>query len=249
MKIMCADYLDILSNVESESVSLVLTDPPYGVNYQNPYTTDKHNVLEGDGGDFSYAQLASQSFRVLKPNTCILAFTGWSVYPSHFNDVKCAGFKMKEPLICQKRASGTTDLYGSFQPTSDWVLFAHKGRFVFRQTELLRNARAGTIPNIGRKPVPEFKRRFPSTWFGEQYPYSSENSSFQRVNDLKHPTIKGQKFLEWLIQLTTDVGDLVCDPFVGSGSVAAACKATGRDFVGGDVKQEFVEMTLRRLVS
>jgi DNA modification methylase len=144
-------------------------------------------------------------------------------------------------------ATHNTDLYGSFQSNSDWIIFAHKGRFIFKKTQLIKNKRAGTIPNIGRKPVPEYKTRFPSCWFGEDFPYSTENSSFQKKHNLVHPTIKGLKFIEWLILLSTNVGDTVVDPFVGSGTTALACQKLGRNFICGDIDLSFCEMGRKRL--
>lgn len=241
------DYLDLLSKIESESVDVVISDPPYGINYQNNYTSKIHDKIEGDSSFFSYEELAKECYRVLKPNSALFLFTGWSEYPHHFQEIQKAGFSMKEPLICQKRASGKTDLYGSFQTNSDWVIFAHKGRFTFRPTQLVRNKKAGVIPNIGRKPVPEFKTRFPSCWFGEEFPWASENSVFQKQHGVYHPTIKSRQFIEWLIQLSTDAGGIVLDPFMGSGTVAVASRGLGRQFMGSEISAEYCETIKMRL--
>lgn len=245
--ILLGSYITLLRTLPDDSVDLLLTDPPYGVNYQNPYTSKKHEVLDGDSDDFSYEDLASEAYRVLKLNSAAVAFTGWSVYPAHFVDFSSAGFKMKEPLVCQKRASGTTDLKGSFQTNADWMVFAHKGRFQFRQTELLRNVRAGTIPNKGRKPVPDFKKRFPSHWFGPEFPYATENPSTLKARGIFHPTVKGLQLIEWIIQLMTDPGAVVLDPFMGSGTTAVACIRTGRKFIGSEIKPRFHKLCLRRI--
>jgi site-specific DNA-methyltransferase (adenine-specific) len=246
-QIQCQDYREFLASVPSVSVQAVITDPPYGMGYQNNYTSRKHEILKGDDTKFSYEDLARESYRILKPDTALFCFTRWSEYPEHFKQIQSAGFKMKEPLICQKRCSGTTDLLGSFQTNSDWIMFAHKGRFTFRKTHLMKNARAGTIPNKGRKPVPEFKNRFPSAWFGPGYPYSSENSSFQKSNGLFHPTVKGLEFIKWLILLLTDEGDTVCDPFMGSGTTAEACIETGRNFIGCELDEKHFQTSQKRL--
>jgi DNA modification methylase len=245
-----ADFRDL--DIEEESADLVFTDPPFGVGYQNPYTKTKHEVLVGDDAPFDYGELAKVSYRLLKPNNALFLFTGWSTYPYHYQQVEASGFKMKEPLVCQKRPSGTTDLAGSFQTNADWLLFAHKGRFKFRRTQLLRNKRAGTVPNKGRKPVPEWKTRFPSHWFGDAFPYSSENSSFQKKllklgAPCAHPTIKGLEFCKWIIQLTTDPGDLVVDLCAGSGTTLLAAKQLGRRYLGCEIDPKFVELARWRL--
>ncbi len=225
--------------------NLVLTDPPYGVRYQNQYTRVKHKVLHGDEEDFSYLGWGLRCYRLLEEGSALFAYTGWSVYPDHYKQLTRAGFTMKAPLIVQKRQSGSTDLYGAFQTNSDWLLFGHKGRFKFRQTELLRNQRAGTIPNKGRKPVPEFKRRFPSCWFGPEYPWSTENPS--TAGKYKHPTVKTVELMRWLILLCTDEGDTVLDPFCGSGTTLVAASLCGRKSVGVEVDEGHCQTVASRL--
>ncbi|HEV8648985.1 MAG TPA: site-specific DNA-methyltransferase [Actinomycetes bacterium] len=244
-----ADYRDLLAGLASESVDAVITDPPFGIGYVNHYTHTRHASVIGDDAPFSYAELARHAYRVLKPDTAFLAFTDWQSYPGHFHDVAAAGFKMKEPLICQKRPAGTADLYGAFQSNADWILFAHKGRFVFRETQLLRNKRAGTVPNVGRNPVPEYKRRFPSCWFGPEFPSGSENPASLLSRAYPHPTVKTLQLLQWLIALTTDLGGIVVDPFVGTGTTAVAAAQCGRNFIAGDVSPACVAMASRRLVA
>jgi hypothetical protein len=55
------------------------------------------------------------------------------------------------------------------------------------------------VPNKGRKPVPEYKTRMPSCWFGEQYPFSTENPITVKKLGLEHPTVKSLEFAKWLI--------------------------------------------------
>lgn len=243
-KINCEEFLP---RINAESVDVVITDPPFGINYQNNYTKKKHKVLHGDKEQFRYLSFAKECFRVLKPNSAMFCFTGWSEYPKHFVEIQECGFSIKEPIICQKRPAGTSDLYGTFQSNADWCMFAHKGRFVFRRTTLLKNKKMGIVPNKGRKPVSEFKTRFPTCWFGNEFPWSSENSAFQKQHDIYHPTIKGLDFIKWLILLSTNEGDTVLDPFLGSGTTAVAARQLNRNFIGCEIDTEYCDMAIRRL--
>lgn len=240
-----ADWSAVLPCLESESVDCVLTDPPFGIDYQNNYTHDPHHKLAGDSGPFSYKPFAEQCFRLQKDGTAFFGYTGWSEYPSHFGDVRAAGFLVKEPLIVQKRPSGKTDLHGSFQSNADWLIFAAKGRFTFRQTQLVKNKKAGVVPNKGRKPVPEFKTRLPACWFGEGYPWSTENPATNP--DHRHPTRKTVELMTWLLSLSTDINDLVLDPFAGSGTTLLAARQTGRRAVGVEIEERYCELAARRL--
>jgi len=248
-KIHCEPFDWLTNRCLNESIDLILMDPPFGVGYSNNFTRTPQAVLAGDerGATFDCRELAAECFRVLKPDSALFCFTGWSTYPDHYKHFEAAGFSMREPVIGQKRPSGKTDLYGTFQSNSDWVIFAHKGRFRFRSTHLLPNLRAGTIPNKGRKPVADFKTRFPSCWFGTEYPWSSENPATLTSTGVRHPTVKGRVFCEWLIRVATDPGAIVLDPFVGSGTTALAALRSDRRFICGDISQIFCDDACRQL--
>jgi DNA modification methylase len=238
----CADNLDILP--DCCKVDAIITDPPFGINYQNNLTTNKHDKIVGDNEKFSYYPWASLCWPLLRNNRALFAYTGWSEYADHCAQIKQIGYQLKEPLIVQKRASGKTDLYGSFQSNSDWIIFATKGKFTFEPTKLLRNKYAGAIPGKNRSPVPEFKTRFPSCWFGPEFPMSTLN---QVSAKFRHPTIKTVELMSWLIQLSTKEGDIVLDPFAGTGTTLKAAKLTSRKAIGIEIRPDYCNMIIENL--
>jgi DNA modification methylase len=62
-----------------------------------------------------------------------------------------------------------------------------------------------------------------------------------------HPTQKALRVIEWLINNYSKPGDLILDPFLGSGTTAVACKRTGRNFIGIEKEPKYVEIALKRL--
>ncbi|MDR1008032.1 MAG: site-specific DNA-methyltransferase [Campylobacteraceae bacterium] len=62
-----------------------------------------------------------------------------------------------------------------------------------------------------------------------------------------HPTQKPLELIKKLIKLATKEGDIVFDPFLGSGTTAVACKELGFDFVGCEIEKEYYEGALKRL--
>ena len=62
-----------------------------------------------------------------------------------------------------------------------------------------------------------------------------------------HPTIKPLDIIKTLVENSSKEGDLVMDPFLGSGTTAVACAQTGRRFWGCEVEHEYVETGLRRV--
>lgn len=95
------DYQRTLATVQDRSVALLLTDPPFGINYRNNYTKSPHTSITGDSGPFSYIPLGIEAMRILRDNSAILVYTGWSTYPEHFKELKASGLKMREPYIIQ----------------------------------------------------------------------------------------------------------------------------------------------------
>ncbi len=61
-----------------------------------------------------------------------------------------------------------------------------------------------------------------------------------RTRNRKHPVHKPPELMEELLEVTTNRGDLVLDPFMGSGSIGVACKKLGRDFIGIDLDKDYV---------
>lgn len=62
-----------------------------------------------------------------------------------------------------------------------------------------------------------------------------------------HPTQKPVALMTWLVERFTKPGDLVLDPYMGSGPIAKACHMTGRRYIGMDVHLPYVEIAVRRL--
>jgi len=62
-----------------------------------------------------------------------------------------------------------------------------------------------------------------------------------------HPSPKPIEFMQWIVGLFTEPGDLVVDPFAGSGSTGVACINLGRDFLGFEIDEGYCELARRRL--
>ena len=242
------DCLELLPQIPDGSVSLILTDPPYGISYQNHFSKGKHSVLDGDMG-IDYQRFAGECYRILRENAHAYFFTRFDRYPYHYGCLKQAGFVVKNCLVIEKGTiGGIGDLGGSFANNGEWLIFCQKGRRVFNRTALLPNRKKeGTCFHRGRQPSKKYKTRFNSCWFGEEYPKATYNSTWQKQNQIFHPTIKNVECLSWLIQISSLPGELVFDGFMGTGSTALAAMATGRDYLGAEINRGHYETARRRI--
>lgn len=240
------DCMGLFPEIPDGCVSMILTDPPYGIRYQNTFTSHRHPRLAGDEG-IDYGRFAKESYRILKNNAHAYFFTRFDRYPYHFECLEQAGFTVKNCLVVEKgMVGGIGDLQGSYASNAEWVLFCQKGRRPFQHTELMENRNKGAR-RPGRGNVSKYKMRFNACWFGEGYPKATYNSTWQRKNGVYHPAIKNAEFLAWLVQISSQPGELVFDGFMGTGSTAVAAVETGRGYLGAEIRQEYFEMAQRRI--
>jgi len=85
----------------------------------------------------------------------------------------------------------------------------------------------------------------PGAVFNEHYKNSVVR--FPNGGSKKHPTEKPLKLFKYLIEVSSSREGLVCDPCVGSGTTAVAAKLTGRNFLVGDISDEYCKLTEKRL--
>lgn len=77
-------------------------------------------------------------------------------------------------------------------------------------------------------------------WTGTLTPRAEKNEG-------KHPTQKPLYLLERIVLASTNEGDTVLDPFCGSGTTGVACIRHGRNFIGIDNNEEYIDLTRRRI--
>lgn len=247
-QVYCCDCFQLFPKVPAETADLILTDPPYGINYQNHFTHQKQKPIQGDQ-HLNYPELAKECFRILKPDRHAYFFTRFDTYPWHYQYLTEAGFQIKNCLVIEKgNIGGCGDLHGNYANNAEWVIFCQKGRRTFQQTMLLKNRHpTGTKYHVSRNPVKEYKTRFNSCWFGPEYPKSTYGAPWLKSRNLRHPTIKNVEFLSWLIQISSLPGELVFDPFMGSGSTPLAAIKTDRHYLCCEIDPEYCNLFYQRL--
>ncbi len=248
-QILPMDCLELLAQMEDGSVDMVLTDPPYGIGYRNNFTQRRHPMIAGDNIGIDYERFARESWRVLKEDRHAYFFTRFDCYPHHYACLTQAGFAVKNCMVVEKGSiGGIGDLRGSYANNAEWIIFCQKGRRVFNDTTLLENRKKeGTRFHPGGNPSKRYKTRFNACWFGAEYPKATYNSGWQRKHQIYHPTIKNVEFLSWLIQLSSQPGELVFDGFMGSGSTAVAAMRMGRDYLGAEIDRDYFNMAVKRI--
>lgn len=84
---------------------------------------------------------------------------------------------------------------------------------------------------------------------GGATPRDTELADWPARNGNHHPTVKPVDLMRWLVRLTSRAGELVLDPFTGSGTTGIACMEEGRRFIGVELSSEYIEIARRRIGS
>lgn len=240
-----AHYLDLIFNKSSElmeeipenSIHLMVTSPPYNVGkeYDENLTLKEYrNFLK---------KVWQDTYRVLVPGgrACInIANLGRKPYiPLHaliIEDISKAGFLMRGEIIWNKASrGGVSTAWGSWlsaaNPTlrdiHEYILVFSKGQFS-RKNFCQRNS------TISREEFLDFTK---SVW----------TFSPERAKKVGHPAPFPVELPYRLIQLYTFEGEIILDPFMGSGQSAIAAIKTKRHYIGYEINEEYVKLAESRI--
>ena len=78
-------------------------------------------------------------------------------------------------------------------------------------------------------------------------PLNIVRSSKVGTNDMAHPTEKPAEVMQFIVECMALPGELVCDPFMGSGTTGVACARLGRRFVGVEIEPRYFDIACRRI--
>ena len=216
------------------SVHLMITSPPYNVGkeYDKDLSLDEYlSMLE---------RVWKETYRVLVPGgrACVnVANIGRKPYlplngyiASSMNEI---GYLMRGEIIWNKSASaGTSCAWGSWQSASNPVLRdVHEYILVFCKETFKREK---GIDSIDKQ---DFIDATKSIW----------DIPAESAKKVGHPAPFPVELPKRLIELYSFKGDVVLDPFMGSGTTAIAAEKNNRQWIGYDISQEYIDVAYYRL--
>jgi site-specific DNA-methyltransferase (adenine-specific) len=242
-----AERLDSIIHASSESmndlpdasVHLMVTSPPYNVgkDYDEDLSMDEFRAF--------LKRVWAETYRVLVPGgrACInVANLGRKPYiPLHamlIADMAELGFLMRGEIIWDKGASASSSTaWGSWQSATNPTLRdTHEYILVFSKGSFRREKVDGRESQISKEEFLEFTK---SVWsFGAE-----------SARKIGHPAPYPAELPYRLIQLYTFSGEVILDPFMGSGQTALAALKAGRRFVGYEINEEYRQLALKRIAA
>ena len=220
-KIHCADCLEFMKQMPSKSVHLVLTDPPYGINY------DKWDKLD--------LKWIKETSRILKEDGSIGCFHGWSFVEKVKKELE--KYFILRNWIIWDRVKGRGAKYNFVSTREDILWLTKSNDYIFnKQSSNIEKKTKG----MGLKNKDKY-RKLSNIWtdISPIVPWSKERVS--------HPTQKPLKLIERIVKISSDENNIVFDPFLGSGTTALACQNLKRNFIGIDISSKYCEIARKRL--
>ena len=223
------------AQASGRKVSLILTDPPYGT-----------TCNEWDGA-LDEVVFVKECFALL-PERGVLASTSSEPFTSKM--VAAMGKQFRYCWYWNKRL-GTNFLNAKKQPLRviEPIVVGYKkqARYFPQMTDNKRGEVSWTRRHGGATAsYGAYKEDVEYTSKGQSHPTTLLEFYMAPKNKV-HPTEKPLELFKYLIETYTEEGDLVVDPFLGSGTAALACAQTNRMFIGGDTSSEYVALAVKRM--
>lgn len=233
LNIICGDSLVELKNIPDKSINLIVTDPPYNLNKN--YGNNQDKLEFGEYLDFSRKWL-SEAKRILKDDGTIYVFMGMRYISYIYNILEQELGMHFNSWITWFYTQGVGKTKG-YSPRHDDILMFTKNpkKFTFNLDSI-------RVPQKCYRSVNNMRGANPgNVWEFSHMHYCNKNRK-------KHPTQKPEGLYERMILASSNEGDTVLDPFLGSGTLLRVCQQTNRIGIGIDINPEYIEMAKERLL-
>lgn len=205
-KIISSDCIQIMRKMPSNSIDLIITDPPYGDNIS--YYGNK--TIENNENPLLNCLALVEGYRILKKNKTMYNFTNWKHYP-FLNEfiLRYTKFKIRHVIVWKKPNFG---MGYAFRHQFELILVLEKGNPLYNLTN-----------------------------------FSNVQESKYIKHKSTHPHQKPLDLLNKIIQHSSKEGDIIFDPFCGSGSTCVAAHNNKRKWLGIEQDDRYAKLAAERM--
>jgi DNA modification methylase len=239
-KIICGDSVNVLKEIQSNSIDMIITSPPYnfsqnydGYNDDKPFYEYYENFL---------FPILSECVRVLKVGgrMAINIQPLFSEYVPTHHDItsylRNAGLLWKGEILWEKNNYNCKVCsWGSWKsPSSPYLKYTWEFVEVFCKGNYKKE---GSRENIDIT-ADEFK-----SWVVAKWSIAPE----RHMKDFGHPAMFPEELVYRLIKLFSYKGDIILDPFNGVGTTTLVASKLDRKFIGIDISKQYCDVAVKRL--
>ena len=243
IKLLNGDCLEIMPFIEKESVDLIFADPPYRLS-NGGITCKAGQIARVDKGYWDKSQGFDEDFKftynwiklcqeLLKPKGTIwISGTPHSIFQAGYA-LQSLGFKIMNEITWYKPNA---------PPNLSCRYFAHAHESIIwaKKTEEAKHTFNYKLMKEWDDKISPSGKQMRSIWSIPLTPLNEKKHG-------RHPTQKPLELLRRIILSSSNKGDLILDPFLGSGTTGVIAKRFNRKFVGIEIEREFCDLALRRI--
>lgn len=233
--------------MQKNQADMVFTDPPYNVNYKGQGKDTKRGIENDNMDDLAFDTFLSTFFQAAV--TAVKAGGGWYIFHSSSTQdqfklaMESAGLEVRAQLIWNKptAALGWGDYRWKHEP------FFYAGKKETKLTFYGDRTHATVIDmhKTEKELIAFIKREKRLELEGKTTIWTMKRD---KVNEYVHPTQKPVELITYAIVNSSKAGDIVLDPFCGSGSTMVAAEKTDRTCYGCELDPTFADIIVQRMV-
>ncbi len=216
-RVYLGDCIQGMAALPDECVDLIVSDPPYLIQYRSKRRHDKTHEfcspIQNDDNPLLIENYLAACYRVLKQDAAFYVFCSAKTVDFFKSAAQDVHFSLRNTIVWKKNAWTTGDLQAAFGFQYEVILLLNKGR------AMLQGKRTGDV------------------W---EFPRVSGKAQL-------HQNQKPVELIERCIIYHSKPGDLVLDGFMGSGTTAIAARNTRRRFLGWEIEPKYFDIIESRL--
>lgn len=242
------DNIEGLKRIDEDFIDLTITSPPYD------------NLRKYNGFIWDFEGLAKELFRVTKTGGTVVWIVGdatinGSETGTSFKQAlyfKETGFNLLDTMIYSKGGQGATGSNNCYWQDFEYMFIFTKGKIktfnpiIDRENKIKNREKFESQGHRYKNGETKPKRVIKRNSFGKRFNIWKYHESKTRT---KHPAVFPEKLAEDHILSWSNEGDIILDPFMGSGTTAKMAKLNNRKFIGFEISQEYCDIAEERLKS
>lgn len=235
--------IEVMKQMKERSINLIFADAPYGIGKDFGNDSDKWETIE------AYTdwckQWIDECMRILTDDGTMYFMTATQHMP-YLDIFSTEKYNVLCRIVWTYDSSGVQSkkMYGSLYEPILMINKSSKSKYIFNYEDILIEAKTGA-----QRKLIDYRKDPPQPYSTEKVPgnvWDFSRVRFKMDEYENHPTQKPEALLERIIKASSNVGDIVLDPFSGSYTTSAVANKLGRNAIGIELNPEYFEMGIRR---
>lgn len=241
--------LDTMSRMDDDFIDMVLTSPPYD------------GLRKYKGFSFDFESVSKELYRVVKPGGIVVWIVGdettdgcesCTSFKQALGFVE-VGFNLHDTMIYNKECPTWNETCKRYRQSFEYMFILSKGKpkcfNAIRDVKIV-NTQPRKVKSNRTSDNPKYELYIAKNEYavrGNIWKYNAGSSSATDNVAFNHPAIFPEQLAEDHILSWSNPGDLVYDPFLGSGTTAKMCIKNNRNWIGSEISREYCEIIQSRL--